>query len=183
MIEELDPRYPIGKPESRPFSDKGGFDEAKKMSYLQDIRLCPALLEDAIANLDEHQLNTPYREGGWTIKQVVHHVADSHMNAYIRFKLGLTEDNPTIKPYDEAAWAELSDTHNLPINISLTLLHALHTRWVDLMKNMTEVQWQRTVYHPEHKREIKLWDLLGTYSWHGKHHTAHINKLKERMGW
>ena len=183
MNQETDLRYPIGKPAGSAFGDRGPYNETQKASYIQDIQLCPSGLEAAIENLDEQQLNTPYRDGGWTVKQVVHHVADSHMNAYIRFKLGLTEDNPTIKPYDEAAWAELSDTNNQPVNISLTLLHALHTRWVDLMKNMTEAEWQRTVFHPEHKRDIKLWDLAGTYAWHGKHHIAHINKLRERNGW
>ena len=183
MEQATDLRYPIGKPESQVFSDKGNYNEETRRSYLQDIKMCPALLEAAITNLDEAQLNTPYREGGWTVKQVVHHVADSHMNAYIRFKLGLTESNPTIKPYEEAAWANLSDTKNLPINISLTLLHALHTRWVELMKNMSEEEWQRTVFHPEQKRDLKLWDLAGTYAWHGKHHTAHITTLRERKGW
>lgn len=178
-----DLRYPIGKVEDQPLSTKDGYDEKVKAAFLLDIRLCPSMLEQAISNLDEHQLNVPYREGGWTTKQVIHHVADSHMNAYIRFKLALTEENPVIKPYDEAAWAELSDTINLPINISLTLLHALHTRWVEMMKNMTEEDWQRTIFHPEQKRTITLWDMLGTYAWHGKHHAAHITALRERMGW
>lgn len=178
-----DLRYPIGKVEDQPLSTKDGYDEKVKAAFLLDIQLCPSMLEQAISNLDEHQLNVPYREGGWTTKQVIHHVADSHMNAYIRFKLALTEENPVIKPYDEAAWAELSDTINLPINISLTLLHALHTRWVEMMKNMTEEDWQRTIFHPEQKRTITLWDMLGTYAWHGKHHAAHITALRERMGW
>ena len=178
-----DLRYPIGKVEDQPLSTKDGYDEKVKAAFLLDIQLCPSMLEQAISNLDEHQLNVPYREGGWTTKQVIHHVADSHMNAYIRFKLALTEENPVIKPYDEAAWAELSDTINLPINISLTLLHALHTRWVEMMKNMTEEDWQRTIFHPEQKRTITLWDMLGIYAWHGKHHAAHITALRERMGW
>jgi uncharacterized damage-inducible protein DinB len=183
MPGTTDLRYPIGKVEDQVFSNKGGYDEKAKKAYLLDIEQCPLLLEQAISNLDEHQLNTPYRDGGWTVKQVVHHVADSHMNAYIRFKLALTEDIPTIKPYDEKAWAELSDSQNLPVNISLTLLHALHTRWVEIMKNMKEEEWLRTLYHPEHKRKMSLWDLLGTYAWHSKHHTAHITSLRERMRW
>ena len=183
MSNETDLRYPIGKVEDQIFSNKGGYDEKVKATYLQDIQMCPSLLENAILNLDEQQLNVPYRDGGWTSRQVIHHVADSHMNAYVRFKLALTEENPTIKPYNEAAWAELSDTKKLPVNISLTLLYALHTRWVELMNNMSESDWQRTIFHPEHKREIKLWDMLGTYAWHGKHHTAHITALRERMGW
>jgi hypothetical protein len=177
-----DLRYPIGKAAEQPFSTKG-YDENLKASHIRDIQMCPSLLEQVISNLDEHQLNIPYRDGGWTSKQVIHHVADSHMNAYIRFKLALTEDDPTIKPYNEAAWAELSDTKNLPVNVSLTLLHALHTRWVELMRGMSEADWQRTIFHPEHKRKISLWDMLGTYAWHGKHHAAHITALRERMEW
>ena len=123
-MEDL--RYPIGKYQPQPFSEK------QLQEWLIDIKFLPQHLENAVLNLDEAQLNTPYRPEGWTVKQVVHHVADSHMNAYIRFKLGLTEDNPTIKPYDEAAWAKLNDTSNLPINVSLTFLHALHTRWMEV---------------------------------------------------
>jgi uncharacterized damage-inducible protein DinB len=137
----------------------------------------------AIENMDEKQLNTPYREGGWTVKQLVHHVADSHMNAYIRFKLGLTEDNPTIKPYDEALWANLADVSAVPINISITLLYALHTRWHSALLNLPNDKWNRTVFHPEAKKEMTLWYLLGSYAWHGKHHVAHVTSLKERMGW
>src|SRR5215218_5206362 len=144
-----DPRYPIGKVADQRYKTTDGYDEKVKAALLLDIQLCPSMLEQAISNLDEHQLNTPYRDGGWTVKQVIHHVADSHMNAYIRFKLALTDENPTIKPYDEAAWAKLSDTQNLPVNISLTLLHALHTRWAEVMKNMSEAEWQRTIFHPE----------------------------------
>jgi len=113
----------------------------------------------------------------------VHHVADSHMNAYIRFKLALTEDNPTIKPYDEGAWAEMIDTEKLPINISLTILHALHSRWYMILKNMTRTDLNRTLVHPEHNKQMTLWELLGLYAWHGKHHTAHVTALRERMGW
>jgi len=183
MEQTTDFSYPIGKVEDQPFSNKGSYDEKIKADCLLDIQMAPSLLENAILNLDEQQLNTPYRDGGWTVKQVIHHVPDSHINAYTRFKLALTEDNPLIKPYNEAAWAQLSDTQNLPVNISLTLLHALHLRWVELMKNMTETEWQRTLFHPEHKRQISLWDMLATYAWHGKHHAAHITKLRERMNW
>ena len=182
-MQAPDPRYPIGKVEDQLFSNKGAYDERIKQAHLLDIAQCPALLEQAIANLDAHQLDTSYRDGGWTVRQVVHHVADSHMNGYIRLKLALTEEDPAIKPYDEAAWAELADTKNLPVNISLTILHALHLRWVELIKSVTEVQWQRTYYHPEHKRSFTLWEMLGTYAWHGKHHAAHITALRERMGW
>lgn len=176
MNEDL--RYPIGKYIAQPFSGKL-FGE-----WLTDIKNLPQHLENAILNLDEAQINTPYRDGGWTVKQVVHHVADSHMNAYIRFKLGLTEDNPAIKPYDEVAWADMKDTQNLPINISLTLLHALHTRWYEILRHLTEDELNnRKVFHPEHRTEMTLWYLLGNYAWHGRHHTAHLTSLREREGW
>jgi hypothetical protein len=181
-MQTVDLRYPLGKAADQPLS-KDGYNENVKTSYLLNIQQCPSILEAAILNLDEQQLNVPYRDGGWSSKQVIHHVADSHMNAYMRFKWGLTEDTPTIKTYEEAAWAELSDSKNLPVNISLTLLHALHARWHELMRNMTEDDWNRNVYHPEHKKNITLWDLLKIYSWHGKHHTAHITGLRERMEW
>jgi uncharacterized damage-inducible protein DinB len=173
-----DPRYPIGKYEQQPFSID------KKVEWLADLKFLPQQLEDAILNLDEAQLKTPYRDGGWTIHQLVHHVADSHMNAYCRFKLALTEENPTIKPYNQELWAEMNDVKKLPINISLTLLHALHARWYDALKYVTDEDWNnRTVFHPEQKKTIRLWNLLGTYAWHGKHHVAHILSLRERMGW
>ena len=175
MKEDL--KYPIGKYEVQPFSPE------HLREWLQDIKDLPHHLENAVLNLDEDQLNTPYREGGWTIKQVVHHVADSHMNAYIRFKLGLTEENPVIKPYDEAKWATMNDVRELPGNISLTLLHALHLRWYSVLQTLTKEEFGRTVYHPEHKAEFLLWDLLGMYAWHSKHHVAHINNLRERMKW
>jgi hypothetical protein len=173
----MDLRYPIGKYQSQPFSGQ------QKQEWLNDIKFLPLALENAILNLDASQLETPYRDGGWTIKQVVHHVADSHINAYCRFKLGLTEDNPTIKPYEESLWANLKDTQNLPVNISITLLHALHVRLYELLINITDEEFNRTVFHPEHKKEISLWYLLGMYAWHSKHHTAHITSLRERMKW
>ncbi|MDB5203653.1 MAG: putative metal-dependent hydrolase [Ferruginibacter sp.] len=170
-------QYPIGKYIEQPFSDK------QLKEWLLDIQTLPMQLEYAINNLDEAQLQTAYRPGGWTVHQLVHHVADSHMNAYIRFKLGLSEDNPTIKPYEEKDWAEMADTKNLPVNISVTLLYSLHLRWHELLKNVTEAQWQRTVFHPESKKQMTLWYLLGMYAWHGMHHVAHIRKLREREGW
>jgi uncharacterized damage-inducible protein DinB len=174
---DVDPRYPIGKYATQPFSVK------QKQDWLNDIRFLPQSIENAVLNLDESQLETPYRDGGWTVKQVVHHVADSHMNAYCRFKLGLTEENPTIKPYMENLWAQLPDTKNVPINISLTLLHALHIRWIEILVNMKDEDFNRTVFHPEHQKEITLWYLLGLYSWHSRHHTAHITSLRDRKGW
>ncbi len=137
----------------------------------------------AIINLDESQLNTTYREDGWRVKQLVHHLADSHINAYMRFKLALTEDNPAIKTYEEKEWAKLNDVETVPINVSITLLHALHQRWHAAIKDVSEEEWQRTIFHPEHKKDMTLWFLLGMYAWHGKHHVKHITSLRERMGW
>ena len=174
----IDPRFPIGKYEPQPFSIE------QKVEWLADLKFLPYLIENAVLNLDESQLNTPYREGGWTVHQLVHHVADSHMNAYCRMKLALTEDNPTIKPYDEKLWAEMNDVLKLPINVSLTLLHALHLRWYEALKYVTDDEWNnRTIFHPEHKKTMRLWTVLGNYAWHGKHHVAHITSLRERMGW
>jgi len=181
MASEEDFRYPIGK-ENQQEAFKIPFNEQLKRSLIDEIKMLPNNLEFAIQNLDAAQLETPYRPGGWTIQQLVHHVADSHINAYVRFKLGLTEHNPVIKPYDQEAWANLPDA-KLPINISITLLFSLHARWCQLMENMDENQWQRQVYHPEREIEISLWELLKSYAWHGKHHTAHILKLRERMEW
>lgn len=175
--ETVDLRYPIGNYESQPYSEK------QKREWLNDLKYFPQLIENAVLNLNEDQLNTPYRPGGWTVHQLVHHVADSHMNAYMRFKLGLTEDNPTIKPYEEKLWAEMADTKNLPINISLTLLHALHARMYEIVSNISEKEFERTVVHPEHGRTMSLWFLLGMYAWHGKHHVAHITSLRERNNW
>ncbi len=172
-----DLKYPIGKYISQPFS------QAQLEDWLLDIELLPKAIEFAITNLDASQLEVPYREEGWNSRQVVHHLADSHMNAFIRFKLGLTEENPTIKPYEEEEWANLSDSKNVPINVSITLLYALHIRMHDLLKNIRGDEWNRTIFHPAQQKEITLWNLLGTYAWHGKHHTAHINRLREKMGW
>lgn len=172
----IDPRYPIGEYEPQPFSDQ------TKEAWLTDIKYLPVLLENAILNLDEKQLQTPYRDGGWTVHQLVHHIADSHINAYCRFKLGLTEDQPAIKPYEEKLWAELHDNH-LPINISITLLHALHSRLFEILCSIDDYSWNRTVFHPESNKTMTLWYLLGNYAWHGKHHVAHITSLKQKMNW
>src|SRR4051812_29318930 len=173
-----DVRYPIGRYEPQPFSDH------LREKWLRDIQFLPNDLEYVIQSFDEHQLDTPYREGGWQVKQLVHHVADSHMNAYIRFKLALTEDNPTIKPYEEKQWANLEDVFTVPVNVSVTLLHALHRRWHAAIENITEDQlMNKYVYHPQHQKQLSLWYLLGMYAWHGRHHVAHITKLKEQKGW
>jgi hypothetical protein len=173
----MDFRYPIGKYEPKPFSPQ------QKETWLADIQFLPRLVEQGIENMDEAQLATPYRDGGWTVKQLVHHIADSHMNAYIRFKLGLTEINPTIKPYEEKAWALLVDNDLVPINVSITLLYAMHQRLYATIANITDVQWERTVYHPASEKSMSLWFILGMYAWHGKHHVAHITALKQNNNW
>ncbi len=174
---EIENQYPIGKLQVQDYSP-----EAKEKA-LNDIKLLPDMLEAALSNLDEYQLHTPYREGGWTVHQVVHHIADAHLNAYIRLKLGLTENNPTINPFDENLWAELDDVKTVPVNVSATLLHALHQRMYEALKNLTEADWMRTVFHPGQQKEMTLWDILNLYSWHGKHHVAQINYLREKMKW
>jgi hypothetical protein len=165
-----DPRYPIGKYQEQPFSQQ------QKEEWLNDIKFLPQELELTVQHLDAHQLQQPYREGGWTIQQLVHHIADSHSNAYIRFKLGLTEDSPTLKVYKEKEWVLLNDVESIPINVSVTLLHALHQRWYAAIKDLSDEQWQRTLFHPEYKKNLTLWFFLGLYAWHGKHHTAHIKE-------
>lgn len=172
-----DLRFPIGQFEPQPYS------VSTRNKWLLDLETLPTQMEIAVTNLDEAQLRTPYRPGGWTVHQLVHHVADSHMNAYMRFKLALTESAPVIKAYDEKKWALLADVDKLPINISLTLLHALHLRWTALIASIEGKDWERIIIHPETGRKISLWELLGTYSWHGRHHLAHITSFREREGW
>ena len=169
--------YPIGKYIEQPFSQQ------QLKECLLDIEVLPKALEYSITNLDAVQLEEPYRPDGWNSREVVHHVADSHINAFMRFKLALTENNPTIKPYNQQAFTELSDVKNIPINVSLTLLHALHARMLEVLKNIKDEDWNRTIVHPEYGKQMSVWYLLGQYAWHGKHHMAHINKLRERMGW
>jgi uncharacterized damage-inducible protein DinB len=182
MAQDEKLRYPVGREDEQEVY-KSNYNEPLKNSLLIDIKMLPSSLEFAIQNLDASQLETPYRPGGWTVQQVVHHVADSHMNAYMRFKLGLTEENPTIKAYDQEAWASLSDSKKVPVNISITLLYSLHARWYQLMEDMGESEWQRTIYHPEREKEMSMWDLLKSYAWHSRHHVAHILQLRERKGW
>jgi len=173
-----DPRYPIG-----PFVVEGEITPARRESWISQIEEAPVLLRNSVRGLSEAQFDTPYREGGWTIRQVVHHLPDSHLNAYVRFKLALTEDNPTVRPYDETRWAELPDTVATQVGVSLVLLEALHRRWVVLLRAMTEAQWERTFFHPEHKKTFPLDRVLALYAWHGRHHVAHIAGLRARMGW
>ena len=172
-----DPRYPIGK-----FSFDGTLTDAQRKQYIDDIAKAPAALRSAIRGLSPQQLDTPYRDGGWTVRQVVHHVPESHMNAYIRFKLALTEDEPTIKPYMEDRWAKLEDVQATPIEVSLALLDSLHDRWVRLLRLIKPEEWKRTFRHPE-MGSVSLNKNVALYSWHGKHHVAHVTSLREKMGW
>lgn len=167
-----DPRYPIGR-----FSFDGDVSDAARATRIAEIAEAPRRLRAALAGLTPRQLDTPYREGGWTVRQVAHHVPDSHMNAYVRFKLALTEDAPTIKPYDEARWAALPDTRDTPIEVSLALLDALHERWVALLRAMPPADFSRTFVHPEQGRAMSLDMALALYAWHGKHHVGHVQMV------
>jgi hypothetical protein len=173
----MDLRYPVG-PCEYPWVVS---PEARKR-HVDDIAALPVRLRDAVQGLDDAQLDTPYRPGGWTVRQLVHHLADSHMNAYVRFRLGLTENQPVIKPYDEKLWAELSDSHSAPIEMSLSLLEGLHHRWVLLLTGMSDADYARTIFHPE-SGVLRLDTYLSTYGWHCRHHVAHITSLRERSGW
>ena len=173
-----DPRYPVGQFQMA--ADKLTDDE--RQEFLAQLADAPARLRAAVAGLDAAQLETPYREGGWTVRQTVHHVADSHMNGYIRVKLALTEDAPAIKTYDEAQWANLSDTPATPVETSLKLVEALHERWTTLFRTLTPAQRARTFQHPDWGA-VTLDRQLALYAWHSRHHTAHITNLRARMGW
>jgi uncharacterized damage-inducible protein DinB len=172
-----DPRYPIGK-----FQPLETITDEHKKELIRHIADAPSKLRIAVEGLSEQQLDAPYREGGWTIKQVVHHLPDSHLNAYIRFKLALTEQEPTVKTYHENLWAELFDARNAPIETSLKLLESLHERWVMFLTSLSSSDFNRTWRHPEHGVRKLDW-LLQLYAWHGRHHTAQITSLTERMGW
>ena len=171
-------RFPIGE-----YSPQKNISDADIKKHIAVIEAFPDKLRNAVDNLTEDQLNTPYRPNGWNVKQVVHHVVDSHMNSFMRFKLALTEDVPAIKPYFEDRWAELEDYKSTPLEVSLDLLDNLHKRWVILLKSLTPEQLKRTFYHPEHERKIPLDEFIGLYSWHSEHHLAHITNLKKRMDW
>lgn len=175
-LEEL--KYPIGR-----FVPSADYTASKLASWIGGIRSAPLLFDYCIENLDEEQLNMSYRPGGWNIIQVVHHVADSHMNAYIRCKQALTAEQPTISPYDENLWAELPDVKLVPLNVSITLLHALHSRWSTLLDNLKAEDWGRTYYHPENKVYMPIWQMINQYNWHGTHHAEQIISLRKRMGW
>ncbi|HEV2176257.1 MAG TPA: bacillithiol transferase BstA [Terriglobia bacterium] len=172
-----DLRFPVGK-----FKWEGPITNQQRHHFIGDIEQTPARLRDAVKGLTGQQLDTPYREGGWTVRQVVHHLPDSHLNSYTRFRLALTEDAPTIKPYDEKKWAELADARTAPIEISLNLLESLHHRWAMLLRSLKTEDWARTFRHPE-RGPMTLDQNLALYAWHGRHHVAHITSLRERMGW
>lgn len=172
-----DPRYPIGR-----FTMPAPFGAAERERCIADIAATPERMRRAVEGLRPEQLDTPYRPGGWTVRQVVHHVPDSHINSYVRLKLALTEPEPTIKPYDEAAWATLADSRDTPIETSLALLDALHRRWVTLLRSLAPADFARTLRHPESGR-MTIDTLVALYSWHGRHHVAHIMGLREREGW
>ena len=173
----MDPRYPIGK-----FEMPANVTPALRQEAIQKIAETPARIRAAVAGLSQSQLDTPYREGGWTVRQVVHHVPDSHLNAYVRLKLALTEDKPTIKPYAEDKWAQLADTASTPIATSLTLLETVHERFVILLRSLSDSDFSRQLIHPDHgERDLNWLALL--YAWHGSHHTAHITELRKKNGW
>lgn len=175
-LEEL--KYPIGK-----FDYSEPYSEEKVNGWIDAIEALPSWLDICIENLDAPQLDTPYRPDGWTINQVFHHIADSHMNGVQRMKLALTEDNPTIIPYNEKLWAELPDVSHTPVNISITMVHALHRRWGQLLRNLKPEDWKRTYYHPADDRTVPIWQSTGVYAWHGRHHMEQVRRLRERMGW
>jgi hypothetical protein len=176
MPEDL--RYPIGR-----FTRPKSLSAKERDEAINAIAGAPALMRAAVKGLTREQLDTPYRPGGWTVRQVVHHVPDSHMNAYCRIKLGLTEDTPTIKPYDEAKWAELADSKSPLVEESLALLEALHARWVVLLRQMKPADFERTITHPEWDAPLSLDTVVALYAWHGRHHAAHVTSLRKRMGW
>jgi hypothetical protein len=172
-----DLRYPIGK-----FTYRGPLTEEQKQSCLEEIAKAPANLRATVKGLSEKQFDTPYRPDGLSVRQVVHHVPDSHLNAYVRIKLALTEDEPTIKPYAEDRWARLADTQSTAVEVSLTLLDSLHDRWVRLLRALEPQDWKRTYRHPE-RGVMDIDQTLALYAWHGRHHVAHVTALRERSGW
>ena len=173
-----DLRYPVGK-----FDAEAPITAESRAVAIADLAALPARLRAAVAGLTEAQLDAPYRPDGWTVRQVAHHLADSHLNAYTRIRLGLTEDNPTIKPYAEQKWAELPDAKSAPVDLSLAILDGLHQRWVTLTRTLTDADFARTVVHPEHGREMSLDFLTAMYAWHCRHHVAHITALRTREEW
>lgn len=172
-IEEL--KYPIGK-----YISQENISDEHNQKWIHEIEILPQRLKNLVENFSVLQLDTRYRPDGWTVRQVVHHIADSHMNAYIRFHLMLTEENPAIRPYKENLWAELSYLKNLDINFSLNIITTLHARWVLLLKSINKNDYAKTYFHPQYSKNVSIPNAIGTYAWHGNHHFAQIAKLKER---
>ncbi len=173
-----DASYPLG-----PMRVGERLTPARRAELVEQIADVPSALRAVLAGLDERQLETPYREGGWTVRQIVHHLADAHLNAYVRFRLGFTEDDPTITPWRQERWAELPDVSALPMEVSLRLLEPLHLRWVTLLRALTPEQFARGLFHPEWGRRLTLDELLEACAWHGRHHVAQVRALRERLGW
>ena len=173
----MDLAYPVGKCE---YPEVVSPESRKR--HIEELAAAPAHFRDAVRGLNDSQLDTPYRPGGWTVRQVIHHVPDSHMNSYVRFRLALTEDEPLIKPYDEKRWAELTDASSEPVEVSLQLLDALHRRWVVLLRSLSDADYARRFRHPE-LGAVRLDTSLAAYAWHCRHHAAHITRLRDRMNW
>ncbi|WP_438445255.1 YfiT family bacillithiol transferase [Gorillibacterium sp. sgz5001074] len=177
--EELEKlKFPLGR-----FTWEGEWSEERKNEWIASIQGAPEALAKALDGLGEAQLDTPYRPEGWTVRQVVHHLADSHLNSVTRFKLALTEDHPVIKPYREDLWAELADARSYPVAASLRMLEGIHDRWTALLRTMTEEDYLRTFFHPESQADVSLRRALANYAWHGEHHTAQILELRRRQSW
>jgi hypothetical protein len=174
-MEDL--RYPVGE-----FRFPESVSAGELTRFIEQIADAPARLRAAIHGLADSQLDTPYRPGGWTVRQLAHHVPDSHINSYVRFRLALTEDQPVIKPYEEARWAELPDARTAPVEVSLALLENLHARWVPLLRSLSTADWKRSFRHPE-LGLVSLENNAALYAWHGRHHVAHITALRQRLGW
>lgn len=179
MIEDIDfLRFPVGK-----FSSPAIISNTQINEWIRELEIFPAEVRRISASLTDHQLDTTYRPGGWTLRQVLHHLPDSHLNAYMRFKLAVTEDKPMIRPYDQDRWAECGDAKSAPVMLSVSLLESLHYRWVAFLRTLTEEQFHRIYIHPEHNKEFVLKEVLGMYVWHGKHHLAHIIETVKRNNW
>jgi len=176
-MDTPDLRYPVGK-----FRFPESVSAQELALFIDEIAETPAHMRAAVTGLSESQLDTPYRPDGWTVRQLAHHVPDSHINSYVRFRLALTEDEPVIKPYEEGRWAELPDARSMPVGPSLELLENLHARWVPLLRSLSGAEWKRSFRHPE-LGLVSLENNAALYAWHGRHHVAHITKLRERMGW
>ena len=175
-LEDL--QYPIGR-----YNTPDEYRPELQHEWIAAIEALPSWLDICIENLDAAHLETPYRPGGWSLIQVIHHLADSHMNAFVRLKLALTEESPTIRPYDEKLWATTPEIECVPVNVSITLLHALHRRWGQLLRHLNPEDWTRTYFHPEHDRYVPLWEMTDIYAWHGRHHMEQIRGLRQRMSW